>query len=69
MTEEDVIVKMEDMRSLRYCSRGIREFFERHNLDYSDFLQHGIPGKELLSASGNDAMAAAAVEVAHGREQ
>lgn len=69
MTEEDVIVKMEDLRSLRYCSRGIREFFERHNLDYSSFLQHGIPGKELLSASGNDAMAAAAVEVAHGRQQ
>lgn len=66
---EDVIVKMEDMRTLRYCSRGVREFFERHNLDYSSFLQHGISGKELLSASSNDAMAAAAVEVAHGREQ
>lgn len=66
---QDVIVKMEHMRSLRYCSRGVREFFERHQLNYSDFLQNGISGEELLSASGNDAMAAAVVEVAHGRKQ
>ena len=66
---QDVIVKMEHMRSLRYCSRGVREFFERHQLNYSDFLQNGISGEELLAASGNDAMAAAVVEVAHGRKQ
>lgn len=66
---KDVIVKMEHMRSLRYCSRGVREFFARYGLDYSDFLQNGISGEKLLSASDNDAMAAAVVEVAHGRQQ
>lgn len=67
MTEQ-VIVRMGDLRSLRYCARGVREFFARHELDYSDFLQNGIPAEKLLAASGNDAMAVAAVEVARGRK-
>ena len=68
MTEQ-VIVRMGDMRSLRYCARGVREFFARHELDYSDFLQNGVPAEKLLAASDNDAMAVAAVEVARGRKQ
>ena len=68
MTEQ-AIVRMEDMRSLRYCARGVREFFARHELDYSVFLQNGISAEKLLAASGNDAMAEAAVEVARGRQQ
>ena len=66
---EDVIVRMEHCRELRYCARGVRELCARYGLDYTDFLLHGISGKELLSASDNDAMAAAVVEVAHGRQQ
>ena len=65
---EDVIVKMEDCRQLRYCARGVRELFARYGLDYSDFLQNGISAEKLLEASGNDAMALAAVEVARGRK-
>ena len=68
MTEQ-AIVRMGDLRSLRYCARGVREFFARHELDYNDFLQNGVPAEKLLAASGNDAMAIAAVEVARGRQQ
>jgi len=66
---EQVIVRMEHLRSLRYCARGVREFFARYELDYPDFLQNGVPAETLLGASNNDAMALAAVEVARGRKQ
>lgn len=68
MTEQ-VIVRMGDLRTLRYCARGVREFFGRYGLDYGDFLQNGVPADKLLKASDNDAMAEAAVEVARGRKQ
>lgn len=67
MTEQ-VIVRMGDGRQLRYCARGVRELFARYGLDYSDFLQNGISAEKLLEASGNDAMALAAVEVARGQK-
>ena len=63
----DVIVYQKDMRALRYCSRGVRAFFKRHELDYSDFLKNGIPAEQLEETG--DAMALAVVEVARGREQ
>lgn len=62
-------VYISDMRKLKYCSRGIRQFFHRHGLDYSLFLREGISSRELLSSSNNDAMAVAVVEVANGRKQ
>lgn len=65
----DVIIKMEDCRTLRYCAKGVRAFFARYDLDYMDFLNNGIPASKLLSASNNDGMAEALVEVACGREQ
>jgi len=67
--EQPVIVRMEDLRQLRYCARGVRAFFERHGLDYNRFLSEGIEAEELLTASNHDGMAQAAVEVAHGRKQ
>lgn len=64
---EDVLVLQKDMRALKYCSRGVRDFFKRHDLDYSDFLKNGIPAS-TLEATG-DAMAKAVAEVARGRKQ
>lgn len=64
-----VIVRMEHLRELRYCARGVRAFFQRYELDYSKFLSDGIDSASLLTATNNDAMAVAAVEVAHGRQQ
>lgn len=63
----DVIVVQKDMRALRYCSRGVRDFFRRHELDYSNFLKNGIPASQLEETG--DAMALAVVEVARGRNQ
>jgi len=63
--QKQVIVVQQDMRALQYCSRGVREFFRLHGLDYGKFLQEGIPAEEL-EATG-DAMAKAVAEVARGR--
>ena len=65
---DHIIVTIQDMRELHYCARGVREFFARYNLDYSDFLQNGIEAEKILNACNNDAMIVAAVEVARGRE-
>lgn len=62
----EIIVIQKDMRALQYCSRGVRDFFKRHDLDYSDFLKNGIPAEKLLETG--DAMAQAVVEVARGRK-
>jgi hypothetical protein len=67
MTEpEDIIITMPDIRAARMCSGGSREFFHLHNLDWQDFLQHGIPASKLLATG--DSMAVRLVEVARGRK-
>lgn len=66
MEETPVTVRMEHMRKARMCSNGVRAFFKRHELDWSDFLKHGIPA-EKLAATG-DAMALQVVEVARGQQ-
>ena len=62
-----MIVIMRDMRAAKICSRGAREFFKRHGLDWSGFLKNGIEA-EKLEATG-DAMALKVVEVARGRQE
>lgn len=61
----DVIVTMKDIRGARQCSRGARDFFERHGLSWADFLKHGIPAEQL--AATGDKMALQVVEHARGR--
>jgi hypothetical protein len=56
------IVRIEHLRKLKYCARGVRKFFEKYNLDYQKFLNEGITEKELMET--NDAMAFAAIEEA-----
>ena len=65
--ETQVIVKMEDIRAARMCSRGTRAFFARHGLDWQLFLKAGLPA-EAIEAT-RDAMALQVVEVARGRKQ
>jgi len=57
-----IVVKIEHLRKLRYCSRGVRKFFEKYELDYSRFLREGIAENELVKT--NDAMAFAAIDEA-----
>lgn len=66
MTGEDITVRMEHIRQARLCSRGARAFFERHGLDWRQFLREGIPASEL--AATGDALALRAVEVARGQQ-
>lgn len=65
--QEPVIVTMRDVRAVRMCSGGAREFFKRHNLDWNTFLKEGLPA-EVIEATG-DAMALQVVEVARGRRK
>ncbi len=62
----DVIVTMRDIRAAKMCSQGSRDFFQRHGIDWSDFLKSGVSA-ELLESTG-DAMALRVVEVARGRK-
>lgn len=59
-----VIVKLEHMRELGYCSRGARYFFQLHNLDWSKFIKEGLPAEDI-EATG-DVLALKVVEVARG---
>lgn len=59
-------VRHQDIRLLGFCNRGAREFFERHNLNWSSFMQHGLDA-EILLALGDD-MATQAVREAVRRE-
>lgn len=66
MTKE-VIVEMQDIRAAKMCSRGTREFFKRHGMDWSKFIKEGLPSSEFERTG--DAMALQVVEVARGRQQ
>jgi hypothetical protein len=61
MTDE-ILVKMAHVRQAGMCSKGAREFFKRHSLDWQEFLKTGIEAAKL-EATG-DAMAIEVVRVA-----
>jgi len=66
MTNNQVLVKMEHVRQCKMCSRGARAFFNRHNLNWSDFLTNGIPVEKIEATK--DAMALKVAKVAkYGR--
>lgn len=66
MTDEIVKVRMIHVREAKMCSRGARDFFAKHGLDWQEFLSEGIDS-DKLEATG-DAMALEVVGVAkHGR--
>jgi len=60
-----MIITHRDMRRLGYCNSGAREFFKRHNLDWSEFVKHGLSADTLLATG--DAMAIRLVEDVKGR--
>lgn len=66
MNTDDLIIRMPDVRRAFMCSRGARLFFERHDLDWSNFLKHGIPASQLLATG--DYMAQRLVEVTRGQQ-
>ncbi len=62
---DELIVIHEDIAMLRYCSKGSRAFFIRHNLDWPLFLRQGIEASTLIALG--DEMGLAAVEQAKRR--
>lgn len=66
MNDEDFIIRMPDIRAALMCSRGSRQFFERHGLDWQDFLKNGIAASKL--AATGDHMALTLVEVTRGKQ-
>lgn len=59
------IIRLEDCRSVRFCSAGLRRFAISHGLDFQDFVRNGIDA-ELLPQ--NDIMVEEIVAVAKKRE-
>lgn len=57
-----VTICMRHVRGAGMCSRGTRAFFERHGLDYGEFLQNGLPVEAFDGI--DDAMLQQVVEVA-----
>lgn len=60
-----MIVIYADLRACSFCSRGARDWFKRHNLNYLDFVQEGLP-ESVLAATG-DALAMRVIEQAKKR--
>lgn len=59
----DVIkIRMVHVRQVSMCSKGARDFFKKHDLDWDMFLNEGLDSN-LIEATG-DAMALAVVEAA-----
>ena len=58
-------ITMRDLRACKMCSRGARKFFERHNLDWNDFIKNGVDCDVV--AQTKDAMAMKVVEHVRGR--
>lgn len=42
MTDKPVMVYHYHLKQLQFCNRGARQWFERHQLSWRDFLQSGI---------------------------
>lgn len=67
-----MIIRMKHARSVwsrngrGYCSHGIRQFCEKHSIDYPNFLKNGMPEEEVLAL--NDCMANKIVEHARRME-
>lgn len=64
--QDDFVIRMPDVRRAFMCSRGAREFFDRHGLDWQDFLKNGILASKVLATG--DYMAQRVVEVARGQQ-
>lgn len=63
---EPLVVTIQDLRAARYCLAGVRPWFQRHGLNWQDFLSHGIDA-ERLRATG-DALVDPVIQVAETRQ-
>ncbi|USL90025.1 hypothetical protein [Vibrio phage vB_VpaS_CHI] len=57
-----MVITIEHIRNVHFCSKGARYFCERHGLDWNEFIKNGLP-EEVVLATG-DHMAIEVVEAA-----
>ncbi len=62
---EELIVTIDDIRKTGHCVKGIRRWFEAHNLDFRKFIEAGIPASALLETG--DQLALEVVSKIKGR--
>lgn len=58
-------VRVRHIRQANLCAPGTREWFKRHDLDYTDFLKNGIDAEKVLQLNdhfGNQVVAKAREE-------
>lgn len=58
-------ITITDIRAAGHCARGAKAWFERHDLDFKDFLKNGIEEEELLKSG--DALAVRVVDMKRAR--
>ena len=60
-------VRIRHVRQANLCASGTRAWFERHNINYTDFLKNGIDAEVILALGdhfGNTVVAKAQEEEA-----
>ena len=62
-----MIIWMSDCKAVHFCSRGIRAFFDKYELDYTDFIKNGIEADLLLERTFNDSMVIQILEHKRGK--
>lgn len=60
-------VRIRHIRQAGYCASGTRVWFQRHNIDYTDFLKNGIDAEKILAVG--DHLGTVVVEKARAEEQ
>ena len=64
-THAPIRVTIRDLRAARYCLAGVRPWFQRHGLNWQDFLKHGIDPERLRAT--DDALVEPVIQVAETR--
>jgi hypothetical protein len=59
-------VTIRDLRDARYCRAGVRPWFQRHGLNWQDFLAQGIEADQLRATG--DALVEPVIRIAELRE-
>ena len=59
-------VRVEDLRTVRFCHAGARGWFARQGIEWQEFLQEGVSA-ERLRATG-DEVVEVAIRAAEARE-
>ncbi len=67
MSETGILVTMRHIRKAKMCTAQVRVFFERHGLDWPDFLKNGMDSGRVRDL--NDAMATKVAEIAEAEHE